>query len=572
MYGKHKIIAEHDTSNKAFFNQKLFYLLVITGILINALGLCNEILEPDGTLYATIAKHIAVTNDWINLIRDNKDWLDKPHLPFWITAVSFKIFGINAFAYKFPSFIVWIIGVYYIYLLSKKIYNKSVAQFAVIIYITALNVLLCNFDVRAEGYLTTFIIAATYHIYCAGFYKYSKHIMYAAIFCACAMMTKGIFSLVTIVAGFIFYWIKTKQWKEFALPKWYLLLALSFLFTLPELYCLYVQFDIHPEKFVYGKTHVSGIKFFFWDSQFGRFFNNGPIKGSGNPLFFFHTILWAFLPWSLPLYFAVATLFFKKKYSSNPQQSIITVAALVSFIMFSLSKFQLPYYILIIFPHFAIITANWITENYSAKKNAFLNILFTFLFWVLMLLCVGAAIIMPAKLVICFIVAGAIFFIVLIIYEKNALKKTAYKALCFSLLLSVLLNITLYPFLMKYQAGMHAGRWLNECDVQQHVVMYKCNAQTSFTFYCNAAINYTDTINNIGFKTPVLLYGEKKDIDSLAAKGFKISVLKSFQYFHTSELTLKFLLPKTRNAQIRWFELAVLNNDNYEALQLKTGF
>jgi hypothetical protein len=44
-----------------------------------------------------------------------------------------------------------------------------------------------------------------------------------------------------------------------------------------------------------------------WDSQFGRFVNNGPItqKKSGDIFFFAHTLLWAFLPWCLLFYYAV---------------------------------------------------------------------------------------------------------------------------------------------------------------------------------------------------------------------------------------------------------------------------
>src|SRR5262249_55111305 len=66
----------------------------------------------------------------------------------------------------------------------------------------------------------------------------------------------------------------------------------------PELYCLYAQFDAHPDKLVFGQTGVSGLRFFFWDSQFGRFLNTGPIRGHGTPWFFLHTTLWAFWPWS----------------------------------------------------------------------------------------------------------------------------------------------------------------------------------------------------------------------------------------------------------------------------------
>src|SRR5947209_9632316 len=96
--------------DNGFLSANTFFVLVLIGIILNAFGLFNEILEPDGTLYATISKHIAQTNDWVNLIGNGSDWLDKPHFPFWITALSFKAFGYTAFAYKLPSFLFWLLG------------------------------------------------------------------------------------------------------------------------------------------------------------------------------------------------------------------------------------------------------------------------------------------------------------------------------------------------------------------------------------------------------------------------------------------------------------------------------
>lgn len=280
---------------------KYFPLLIAIAIAANATGLFVDILEPDGALYASVAKTIVQKNEWLNLYAVGKDWLDKPHLPFWLTALSYKVFGINAFAYKLPSFLCFLLGLFYTYQLTKKLYNTTTAQLATAVYATTLHVILSNFDVRAEGYLTAFVIASIYHFYNAMQSPWLKQIIAAAFFAALAIMTKGIFVLITIASGFVVYWIATKQWRQFISIRWYLFLLCCVIFILPELYSLYHQFDLHPEKIVFNTTHISGLKFFFWDSQFGRFFNTGPIQGEGDWLFFVHTILWAFLPWALYL-------------------------------------------------------------------------------------------------------------------------------------------------------------------------------------------------------------------------------------------------------------------------------
>ena len=95
--------------HKYVLSNKTFLFLVALIILLNFTGLFNEILEPDGTLYALLAKQMVITGDWVNLYSFGQDWLDKPHLPFWLAAISFKLFGINSFAYKFPSFICFLL-------------------------------------------------------------------------------------------------------------------------------------------------------------------------------------------------------------------------------------------------------------------------------------------------------------------------------------------------------------------------------------------------------------------------------------------------------------------------------
>src|SRR5678816_4176542 len=85
-------------------------------------------------------------------------------------------------------------------------------------------------------------------------------------------------------------------------------------FVLPEVYAVYMQFDKHPEKIVFNKTGVSGIKWFLWDSQLSRFVMEGPIvRAKGDVFYYVHTLLWAFAPWCLIFYYVFAKRIIKKK-------------------------------------------------------------------------------------------------------------------------------------------------------------------------------------------------------------------------------------------------------------------
>ncbi|MBC8111627.1 MAG: glycosyltransferase family 39 protein, partial [Verrucomicrobia bacterium] len=291
------------TASKPIHLQIVNWIFVLT-ILANLSGLCCFVFLEDSANYASIAKQMAVSHNYQDLFFQGNEWLDKPHFQFWLSALSFKVFGINTFAYKFPAILLTFLGAFYTYRLAKDLYNQAIARISVLVLLTALHLVVSNNDIRAEAYLIGLIMGCMYHFYRLKNQFSWKHLLLGAFFGACALMTKGIFALIPIAAALGGEMLLKGEWKQ--LLQWRCLLAIFFLFlfTIPELYALYEQFDKHPEKIIFGKTGVSGIRFFFWDSQFGRFFNTGPIKGAGEPTFFLHTLLWAFLPWSLVFYVA----------------------------------------------------------------------------------------------------------------------------------------------------------------------------------------------------------------------------------------------------------------------------
>ena len=536
----------------AFPNFKILLALVL---LANASGLFIDILEPDGALYASIAKHIVTQNDWLNLFAYGGDWLDKPHLPFWLSAISFKVFGINAFVYKLPSFLCFLVGVYYTYQFSKKAFTKELAQIATIVYTTSLHVVLSNFDVRAEGYLTAFVIAAMYHFYLAHQQKWLKHIVLAAFFTALAMMTKGIFVLIIIGSGFVVYWIISKQWKQFVQLKWYLFLLLSFIFILPELYALYQQFDLHPEKIVFGKINVSGLKFFFWDSQFGRFFNTGPIKGDGDIFFFVHTTLWAFLPWSVYLFIQA---FKKMKSYSKPQNSssiIIYSAAIISFILFSISQFQLPHYIVVIFPLLAIIVAQYLMQINTNKELKIVFHIQNFIFFIL--------IVLIAILVVFYKFNNSLLILLLLmaITQYNISVRTlsihsiVLKGVCFAVLFAIFFNGFFYPSLMQYQAGMQAGKWQQKNLSKTIIPMYRTN-EFSFDFYGNSSIKIENDFKVLNSDSSTnLFFSSKKEIDLINKDSFSVVPLQWFPYYHITELKIDFINYTSRASTLDSFAI-----------------
>ncbi|HSC40578.1 MAG TPA: glycosyltransferase family 39 protein, partial [Chitinophagaceae bacterium] len=213
-------VIQNDDNYWAAWLQRWFYPLLAAGILVNASGLLLTILEPDGALYALIAKTMAQTGDFINLTTEGKDWLDKPHFPFWVAALSYKLFGINGFSYKLPALLFWGMGAWYTWKLAHSFYGKTVARLSVLIYITAAHLVISNNDVRAEPYLVGLMAGSVYHYSRAGTKYISRHLVMGSLLAACAVMTKGPFVLITIGAGFVVDWVLKKDWRQFLHPRW----------------------------------------------------------------------------------------------------------------------------------------------------------------------------------------------------------------------------------------------------------------------------------------------------------------------------------------------------------------
>lgn len=359
---------------------KFLRRLIAMAVLVTAIGLFFPVTSASfSPWYGSIAKNIVLSHNWTNLTLSNQDWLDKPHLPFWLTAFSFKLFGITSFAYVLPGFLFHLLGAIYTYKLSNYLYNNNtLALLATLIYLTVLHLMLSAIDVRAEAYLLGQIMPAVYY-WLHYDQKFSlKALLLGAFFTGLALMTKGIFVIITIISGLVCWWIFSRRLANLISFKWWLALALALVCASPELIALYLQFDAHPEKIVFGHTHVSGIRWFFIDSQFGRFFGTGPIVTTNPPalhqLFYVHTFLWAFLPWTLVYPLAVYTSIRKFKLSPKPEQKA-TILLLgyfwLSLAMFSLTSFQVDHYTNIIFPFAAILCAKLLFEYAHSNHKIF---------------------------------------------------------------------------------------------------------------------------------------------------------------------------------------------------------
>lgn len=550
------------------------YLLLFLAVAVNFSGLFVTLLGADGPLYASISRTMVEKGNYIELFSHGTDWLDKPHFPFWITAISFEAFGFTTWAYKLPAILFLLLGVVYTYLLAKKLYDEKTAYWAAIILLTAQHIIISNTDVRAEPYLTGLITGSIYHFYRAYSEKKNLQLILGSFLAGCAIMTKGPFAVIPIAGAIAGELILKKNWKQLFHLRWLVAATLVLLFITPELYCLWYQFDRHPEKVVFGRTGVSGLQFFFWDSQFGRFFNTGPIRGKGDPSFFLHTLLWAFLPWSLVLYIAIIRVWRKNwKRPSRYTEWITFSGAFLTLLVFSLSKFQLPHYSNIIFPLLAIFLSGYLQQLRMPGEWMTVRITQT----AVIVICIIAPLLLhyffrPGSLswpawIVLFLLFCLLLFLPLIgpFAGKTAL---LYRTALAAAMVNIYLNSVAYPSIMHYQAGSEAAFYSNVHFPKMPVVQLRKDYSYALTFYLHSPVLTIDGLEQLSGVpySSYLVYAPDSETEKIREVK-SIQAKKEFDYFPISKLNGKFINHKTRERQLGQFSLVLVVDQGLHAQQ-----
>lgn len=442
------------------FQKHLFWATCIT-VLINAAAMLFPVINSgDAITYAALSQHIVQNHDWASLVLDGHDWLDKPHLPFWITALFFKLGGVSAFTYILPGFIFHLIGAYYTYRLARMLYGNQTAMLAVLIYVSIFNLMDASIEVKAETYLIGQIMPACYYWLRYDTQSRIKYLLLGALFTAMAIMTKGIFTLFTITSGLVCLWLYQRQWSKLFSIKWLAALILSLLFVAPELVALNMQFNQPAESA--GLEHpISSLKFFFWDSQFGRFFNTGPIQNhNGHPFYFALVFLWAFLPWTIVFFAAVYAqlkAFGKADSSERAAFIFLSGAFCFTFLMFSATRFQFDYYIDIIFPFAAIFCARFLIVS-GISRPLFISQMG--LIWLLVMLTIALDIyVMNVTLLItiALILSGLMYYFYMARAASLNFRTIFYSVAAINLLYVFLSLMTALTF-MHYSVAHHAAK------------------------------------------------------------------------------------------------------------------
>ncbi|MEO7982759.1 MAG: glycosyltransferase family 39 protein [Bacteroidota bacterium] len=537
--------------NTPFLSRPVYLFLFILLGLVYITGLFVPLMDNDSAHHANIALHMYLTGDYVSLVDHAGDYLDKPHLHFWLCASSYQLFGVTSFAYKFPSFLFTILGTYSTYRLGKTLYNNEVGKLSALILASAFAYILANNDVRMDAILTASIAFATWQL--VEFIQNKKllNIAGAALGLALGFSTKGHIAVFVPAVGALFYILYRKDWKLLLNWKWLVLLIIFGLLISPVVYCYYLQYNLHPEKIVRGKDHINGVKFILLNQSIERFSGQMGDDAKNDYFFFLHSFLWAFAPWSILAYIALAVrlknIWRCKKEWLTPGV-FITILLIVSF-----SGFKLPHYLNIVFPTTAVMTAAFLSSKATEPK--WIRSIFTIQLILVALIFVLVTVIntwaFPVKSI--FIVSGVIFLLALVLYflkstvynslQKAVAASVATMALCF-----FLLNSNFYPKLLTYQGGNELAFASKGKVNPASVYFWKETQSSSFNFYTvSLRQQFFDSVLQPGRK--IWLLFDIKNEAEIKQAGYQFGQRFSTLDYEITKLDLKFVTPEKRKQQ-----------------------
>jgi 4-amino-4-deoxy-L-arabinose transferase-like glycosyltransferase len=209
-------LGKNHGSQPSSFDERLYYgilLLFSLTIFFTRLG-PGGMANFDDCFYAEKAKEILQNHQWWILTFDHSPAFENPPLYMWLTALSYKLFGISVYAAKFPSALMGLLNVLLIYSLGRYLFNPWVGRFAAFILATTDPFFKYSRHAMVDVTLTFFIVSALYCLLLA-LRKNRLYFIFWGLSIALGVLTKSVLGLFPLLISGLFI-LATAQWKKIA--------------------------------------------------------------------------------------------------------------------------------------------------------------------------------------------------------------------------------------------------------------------------------------------------------------------------------------------------------------------
>jgi 4-amino-4-deoxy-L-arabinose transferase-like glycosyltransferase len=285
-------------SRVAYWALAVVFLAVYVGSMFTP-GLLDD---ADST-HAEAAREMVATGDYVTLHVNGVRYLEKPPLPYWLVALSYKAFGVNEFSTRLPMVLsVMLLGVV-AFCWGRRAFGERTGIYAGLFVYTCAGVYLFTRVLIPEVLLSLLIAAAMYFFLTAlepGAAAWRWYAGYAMM--ALGVLTKGLVALVFPCGAAFFFLLVTGEWRRWREFRLFSGLVLFLAIAAPWHILAGLRNPATAE-------HQGFFWFYFVNEHFLRFLGRRyPRDYSKLPATLYWTLhlVWLF-PWSLYLPAAVRT-------------------------------------------------------------------------------------------------------------------------------------------------------------------------------------------------------------------------------------------------------------------------
>lgn len=501
-----------------------------------------DVMEADAAQYAEMSRQLALDGDWLHFHWRGNDYLDKPPLLFWLSALSFKVFGVHNWSYKLPSILFAFAGVLALFRFVRRSHPVDIAHTAALLFATSAAFTLMTNDVRCDTLLTACIVIAIEQgdAYQRG--RSWRHLIGCAAALGLGLLAKGPIGLVAPLLALLPPLLIARRWKALVDPRVLVAPLVLAALLLPMCIGLYEQHGAH------------GLRFFFWEQSFGRITGENRWKDDSSPFYFAHEVLWLLLPWTLP---ALAGLWRDlRTWRSGGPSALPELASLCGalgiFLAMSFSQYKLPHYIYPAIPLVCVIAARELhrdgTRWMSAVQNG-LALLLIALAGAVAVVCPGGegamAWVLPAAI-------GLSMAVVAWVRGSGAARIVAPGGVA-AITTALVLHLGIYPFLLGYQSNAQAGHAVQRLNADPGMVAGFRNGGAALDLYTGTEVPWFDAAADVlPYTVPGgVVFTDPEGMRQLEVMAPRPRLVKTFDDYPVQQLSPGFLLPGRREKLVQ---------------------
>jgi 4-amino-4-deoxy-L-arabinose transferase-like glycosyltransferase len=454
-----------------------------------------------------------------------------------------------------------ILAIYCTYKFTLLYYSNEIAALAALVLASTQAMFLITHDVRTDTMLMAWVILAIWQF--ASWLNNRKWRSLIIAFSAVAfgMMTKGPIALMVPIFSFVPHILVHRNFKMLFRWEYFVGVIIIIILLIPMDIGLYQQFDLHPEKVMYGKNGTSGLRFFYWTQSFGRITGESVWHENDDFFFLFQNLLWGFLPWTLFLILGLISESYKAIKSKfqlpGHAEWIILPGFLITYTALGISNYQLPHYIYVVLPFAAIIAAKSIYSLIIKSENIFfktiITVINTFIYILVLVILMVLLFFTFSSNIYWIIISLAVVALFFLFFKKiGTIPRLIQFAMFTIITTNLLLTVFFYPKLLEYQLGNQVSKVIQQKKINKNnFYLYQIYAERSLDFYSNYSFKQVESLNNLKSNDYVLLKNTLINQELLTYYK-KIELVSTF---HVSTLNAAFLNPKTRSESLEQYSI-----------------